>query len=140
MDDSGTPRQDHSRAQGMDDSTAPIWRKAVALIAVFLLGGALGYLVGRPSRLPASTPGPGQVRVPALSGLTVEAAVRVLESLGLRTQQAGRQPSDRVPDGVVLDQRPRRGCILTGSGIVDLVVSSGPGPGWETSSCSHEAR
>ncbi|MDP9343993.1 MAG: PASTA domain-containing protein [Actinomycetota bacterium] len=121
---------DDSRSQPMDDSGAPIWRKAVALTAVFLLGGALGYLVGRPSRVSVAPDiGTDQVRVPELSGLTVEAATRVLESLGLGARTAAPQSSDRVPQGVVLDQHPGRGSILPRFSDVDLVPSLGPGPG-----------
>jgi hypothetical protein len=113
----------------MDDSGARIWTKAVALTAVFLLGGALGYVVGRPSQLSV---GPslatGQVRAPELSGLTVEAATRVLSSLGLRVGRMDRETSREDPEGVVVDQQPRRGSILRPADAVDLVASSGPGP------------
>jgi hypothetical protein len=113
-----------------DDGNRPIWTKAVALAAVFLLGGVLGYLVGRPSRIsPPPNLGADQVRVPELSGLTVEAATRVLDSLGLAARTAAPQSSDRAPQGVVLDQRPGRASILPRFSDVELVPSLGPGPG-----------
>jgi hypothetical protein len=113
-----------------DDGNRPIWNKAVALAALFLLGGVLGYLVGRPSRIsPPPNLGADQVRVPELSGLTVEAATRVLDSLGLAARTAAPQFSDRAPQGVVLDQRPGRASILPRFSDVELVPSLGPGPG-----------
>src|SRR5947208_465261 len=121
---------DESGMRPAEDGHAPLWTKAVALMAVFLLGGVLGYLVGRPSRVsPPPNLGTQQVRVPELSGLTVEAATRVLESIGLAVRTAAPQSSDRVPKGVVLDQDPGRGSILPRFSDVELVPSLGPGPG-----------
>ncbi len=122
--------KDEPEPRPTDEAHSPIWTKALALMLVFLLGGALGYLAGRPSRVDAPpTLGTDQVRVPELSGLTVEAATRVLESVGLAARAAAPQSSDRAPAGVVLDQHPGRGSILPRFSDVDLVPSLGPGPG-----------
>ena len=112
----------------MDDSGTRIWTKAVALTAVFLLGGALGWVVGRPSHQPAATLSPGEVRVPELSGLSAPDARRVLEEVGLRVHTVRVEESGQHPDGIVIAQEPPADRTVHQTDPVDLVVSSGPGP------------
>src|SRR5207247_9664386 len=95
----------------IEERSPRIWPLAVAFTAVFLVGGTLGYLVGRPSRspLPRGTLLPGQVRVPNLVGLKAGDAVRVLAPLGLGARRTRVVPSAQQPTGVVVGQEVRPG-------------------------------
>jgi PASTA domain len=114
----------------MDDTDpgSRIWTKAVALTAVFLLGGTLGYVVGRPTHEPHAALSPGQVRVPQLGGLTASNARRVLERVGLRLRGVDVAASTDHPQGIVIAQNPAPQAVLGRADPVDVVISSGPGP------------
>ena len=103
---------------------------AAALTAVFVLGGLLGYLVGRPSEspVPRGALSPGEVRVPSLTGLRVSDARRVLAPFDLHPYPTRTAHSVRFADGYVLAQMPAPGSGVEPPGSVGIQVSSGPGP------------
>jgi PASTA domain len=107
-----------------------IWPLAVTVTAVFLIGGMLGYLVGRPSRSPAPHRAlqPGEVRVPSLTGLRMTDARRVLAPLGLHSRTRRTAGSSQFAPGFVIAQAPAPGTGIKPPGVVGIEVSSGPGP------------
>ena len=114
----------------LEDRGARVWPMAVALTTTLVVGGIVGYLIGRPSKSPAPSRAlsPGMVRVPDVSGLTLGSARRVLRSLGAQAVPAGRTRSLDVPDDVVVDQSPAPGAAVRAGSDVGVTVSSGPGP------------
>jgi serine/threonine-protein kinase len=75
--------------------------------------------------LPGLFSGGDQVRVPDLSGLTVEQATTQLVDRGLALGTVGREPSDKPVD-TVISQSPPQGDEVEKGRVVDLIVSSGP--------------
>ena len=63
--------------------------------------------------------------VPNLVGETARGATGAISGLALETSTTA-QPSDSVPEGVVLSQEPAPGTILEEGDRVALIVSSGP--------------
>jgi hypothetical protein len=131
-----TPRTPEDRASGrlarsmVEEHHPRIWPAALALTAVFLVGGAIGYLVGRPSRAPEPYRAlrPGQVHVPNLTGLGMADARRVLGPLGLGARRARTVRSIQFPAGFVAGQTPGPGTTVATGSRVGLQLSSGPGP------------
>ena len=107
-----------------------IWPVAVALTVAFVVGGLVGYLVGRPSQSPPSRGQllPGQVRVPNLVGLSARDAERILAPLGLRPRSTRTVSSRQHPSGIVVSQEVRPGSAVRPARAIGLVASSGPGP------------
>lgn len=65
------------------------------------------------------------VDVPALTGLTLEKARRVVQDSGLTLAEGTPESSEDVPAGTVIRQSPEDGTLF-GGGAVTVVVSSGP--------------
>lgn len=63
--------------------------------------------------------------VPSLAGERVSSATGAVSSLDLEVSTVS-EPSDTVPEGVVISQEPSPGEILEEGDVVSLVVSSGP--------------
>ena len=70
------------------------------------------------------------VAVPDLSGLTVPASRRVLESFGLKQGKYTRQYSDLMPKGAVLSSTPATGEMVPAGSIVAVEISDGPKVRW----------
>ncbi|MGH8635601.1 MAG: FG-GAP-like repeat-containing protein [Burkholderiales bacterium] len=66
------------------------------------------------------------VSVPAVVGLTQEAAMAAVTQAGLVVGAITTASSTTVPEGIVLEQSPAGGAALPPGGVVALVVSSGP--------------
>jgi beta-lactam-binding protein with PASTA domain len=66
-----------------------------------------------------------QIPVPKLAGLKVEDAVKQLTTLGLAAGPQKNVASDSVAAGTVVETEPAPGTLLTATGAVTLVVSSG---------------
>jgi beta-lactam-binding protein with PASTA domain len=79
---------------------------------------------GSPVDLVVSS-GPGQVNVPAVSGLTQAQAATALTSVGLVVGNVTQQSSSSVPIGNVISQNPLASTAVNPGSAVDLVVSSG---------------
>jgi beta-lactam-binding protein with PASTA domain len=90
---------------------------ALFLIASFGLGTSL-----RDGERSASVE---RVSVPKLDGLTLDAASRAVDQLGLLVA-VEYQPNEAVPEGIVFGQRPVAGSKLEVGTEVTLVVSDGP--------------
>ena len=108
-----------------------IWPLAIAFTVVFLIGGALGYVVGRPSEAPAprGTLLAGQVRIPNVLGLSVSVARRILAPMGLEAARSRNLASREEPAGIVLAQGLQVGRVVRPPRTVALTVSAGPGAG-----------
>ncbi len=78
-----------------------------------------------PTGVPTSTPAP-QVPMPNLLGATSQNAERLVLDAKLFPQAADPRYSDTVAAGLVLDQWPRAGSLITETTIVTYAVSLGP--------------
>jgi hypothetical protein len=88
-------------------------------------------VIGRPNAVPPvhGTLGPDEVRVPDLRNLAAENAREILGPLELQVGAIGLRQSQTAPNGIVIEQDPRGGDAVPTGQTVDLVMSSGPGPG-----------
>lgn len=68
--------------------------------------------------------GVAQVKVPAVTGMPLNAARQQISAAGLEVETS-REPNDR-PQGEVLDQSPSAGSMVEPGATVSLIVSSGP--------------
>ncbi|WP_166398038.1 PASTA domain-containing protein [Rubrobacter marinus] len=70
--------------------------------------------------------GPTPVPVPELAGLDLAGAEDVLAEAGLEVGEKREEPSETVPEGVVIEQNPPVGEKIDPGTPVDLVLSTGP--------------
>jgi hypothetical protein len=108
------------------------WQTVAAVAtATLVLGGFLGYVIGRPNTSPPvhGALRPGQVRVPDLRNLDTRDVRAILGPLDLQVGAIGLRQSQDLPRGIVLEQDPPGGSAAPAGQMVDLVASSGPGPG-----------
>jgi serine/threonine protein kinase/beta-lactam-binding protein with PASTA domain len=70
--------------------------------------------------------GPATVKVPKLYNLTPDGARKVLEAANLSLGNQTEAPSDQVPRGQIVDQKPAADTDAEPGSSVDVVVSSGP--------------
>lgn len=96
------------------------------LSALLVLAGlvSIGIIVDQ-AILPAISRASTEVRVPALSGLTLEAAKARLDSLGLVVKDVREQFSTSVKEGCVMSQMPFAGSIVKEGRHIYLTVSTG---------------
>lgn len=80
---------------------------------------------GMPVQVVVST-GKPSLKMPALKGLPLEAAMQVLSSTGLKPGQMRRVHHEEVARGRVIDSFPRGGQPVGAGAQVSLVVSVGP--------------
>lgn len=119
--------------RGVDDDTATLpiivngdtttggtkrrWLVGLVVAAAVALVGAFVWPDGSGGRT---------VVTPDVSGMTIDAATRVLEDAGLAVGDVREEPTDDTLPGLVLSQTPEQG-VPVGSGIeVDLVVAAEP--------------
>ena len=107
------------------------WPTVLISLATLLIGGFLGYAIGRPNTSPPLHGGlePGQVRVPDLRDLDAKDTRAILGPLDLQVGAIGFRLSQAAPKGIVLEQDPPGGTAVPTGTTIDLVASSGPGPG-----------
>ncbi len=107
------------------------WPTVVIALATLLIGGFIGYAAGRPNTSPPvhGVLSPGQVRVPDLREIAAKDAGGVLSPLHLALGKVDVRASEEAPTGIVVQQNPPRGAVVPVGATVDLVASSGPGPG-----------
>ena len=72
--------------------------------------------------------GPGDVAVPAVSGMSLADADKALQDAGLKRGTTSEQPNDLVKAGIVLGSEPPAGTSVPRGFTVNLVLSSGPRP------------
>jgi hypothetical protein len=107
------------------------WPTVVIALATLLIGGFIGYAAGRPNTSPPvhGELSPGQVRVPDLRETAAKDARGILAPFDLQVGAIGLQPSQAAPNGIVVQQAPPSGAVVPAGTAIDLVASSGPGPG-----------
>lgn len=100
-------------------------------LATLLIGGFVGYAAGRPNTSPPvhGELSPGQVRVPDLREIAAKDARGILAPFDLQVGAIGLKPSQAAPNGIVVQQAPPNGAVVPAGTTIDLVASSGPGPG-----------
>ena len=89
----------------------------VALVATFAFAATATFLIASRSADPA---------VPDLTGLEMEAAGRLLGSVGLRLSEAPARFDDRIPEGRVAFQEPPPGAVFKRGRSVRVYRSLGP--------------
>ncbi|HAG68736.1 MAG TPA: Stk1 family PASTA domain-containing Ser/Thr kinase [Lachnospiraceae bacterium] len=92
----------------------------VALVAVFVVGRALGLFNATPSSKLAE----GMVETPEVVGLSLEEASAVLREAGL-TARASYKESETYDKDYISEQSPASGEAIEEGGVLELVVSSG---------------
>jgi hypothetical protein len=107
------------------------WPTVVIALATLLIGGFVGYAAGRPNAIPPvhGSLQPGQVRVPDLREIAAKDAQAILGPLHLQIGVIGLRQSQEAPKGIVVEQDPPGGAAVPAGTGIDLVTSSGPGPG-----------
>jgi hypothetical protein len=107
------------------------WPTVVIALATLLIGGFIGYAAGRPNMTPPvhGALSPGQVRVPDLRDVDASDARAILGPLGLQVGAIGLRQSQDAPRGIVIEQDPPGGTAVPAGTGIDVVASSGPGPG-----------
>jgi hypothetical protein len=112
------------------DPGSRVWPIALALTATLVIGGVIGYVIGRPSQSPALSGElpEGQIRVPDVTGLSLGDARRVLGAVRLDIASVNRTSSSDQPRGIVLTQQPAPGTGVRAPNDVTATISSGPGP------------
>jgi hypothetical protein len=111
------------RLLGPRGSHMSIAKTSVALVLVFLLGGAVLSGCAVPSDTAASTSKPHRAKVPDVAGLDGKLAQRKLEAAGFVVRVARKVPSPR-PQGSVLRQLTRAGASVREGSTIALVVAA----------------
>ncbi len=75
--------------------------------------------------LPAYVKRGGTLQVPRVTGLPLETARRLLDSLGLESVEAGSRPDPRAPVGTVVLQNPPHDAVVKPGRRVYLTISGG---------------
>ncbi len=101
------------------------WREVLTSAIVAVVAFAVGILVFDHVLMPRLVHREGEVRVPDLSGLTVEQAQRALAPSGLELSRAGERFHPELPRGLVVQQDPPAGTPVRGRHGVSVVVSLG---------------
>ena len=139
-----SPVAAHAPASGAAiDSAAARGRVGIDWFAVAIGGLVVAALVGlvplwaavyrtylQPAALAAptatATVPPGQVRVPDVVGMQVEAAQQLLESMGLRLAEAGWAPHPDIPAFAIVEQNAPAGAVVPVGAQINVTVSRGP--------------
>jgi serine/threonine protein kinase len=123
----------------------------VALLLVFVFFGGLAWVflpsdVARstspqnkpPQNPPQASDAPPKVEVPDVVGLSSEEARRRLDEVGLEIGSRQETESEKVAEGLVIEQHPAAGIETERDSAVDVVLSMGP-PQDPSSSASSSA-
>jgi eukaryotic-like serine/threonine-protein kinase len=70
--------------------------------------------------------GPAPVVVPSINNQALGGTDKVLQEAGLKLGNQTEAPSDQVPAGHIVEQRPAAGTQVEPGSTVDVVLSSGP--------------
>jgi serine/threonine-protein kinase len=103
-----------------------------AIVSVAVVAGLARYPIPAITGAPASvepTAADGEddeVVVPDFSGLSVEAATRMAEAVGLGAETAEERGDDAVPAGHIVSQSHQTGSTVAGGTTVRMIVSTGP--------------
>jgi eukaryotic-like serine/threonine-protein kinase len=99
----------------------PVLRRLLILLAVF----AGVFVVVNYVLLPAYVNQRETLQVPRVTGLQLEDARRVIDSLGLEAVEAGTRPDPKAPAGMVVQQNPPHDAVVKSGRRVYLTVSGG---------------
>ncbi len=109
---------DDDRREGTGGRALGYALLGLAVLAVFVIAALLG-------RELFAGGGGDTVRVPDVTGLTVEQAREELQGAGLTLGETTEQNDDRVPVGNIIDQSPEASTEVDEGGAVDVTVSAG---------------
>jgi serine/threonine-protein kinase len=97
----------------------------VMMVGFALLAFVTGMVIFNRVVMPRLVHGVNDVKVPDLTGLTLEQAEQTLRPMGLQLSRAGERFDPGVPRGFVLEQDPPPGQFLRGGQRVSVVASLG---------------
>jgi len=86
------------------------------LVTVFVLSAIIGMQISVRS---------GEIRTPALIGMSLEDAREILGKLGLNLLVGGRRYNDEIPEGAIISQIPGAGVGIKGNRNIRVIVSLG---------------
>jgi beta-lactam-binding protein with PASTA domain len=110
---------------GKEGASPWLWA-AVGVLTLAVMGGLI-FLLSGSRTTPAPEPTATTVSAPSVVGFTVPDATQALQSVGLVIGDIQERPSDQ-PKGVVLEQTPRSGEVVTKNTRVNLVIAGDPEP------------
>lgn len=119
-------RDYRERREMVERSRSASWRVPIALIVATLGAGALGYLGVQLFLLPETLAETRIRRVPDLTGMAIEDAVKAGRAQGYEVVASGRQYSDPVDEGFVIYQIPPPDSYLAAGDTLFALVSLGP--------------
>lgn len=121
----GLERDFRERREVVERSRSAAWRVPIALIVATLGAGALGYLGVQLFLLPETLAESNLHRVPDLTGMRIEDAIREGDAQGYEVVASGRQYSDEIDEGDVIYQVPPPDSYLAQGDTVFALVSLG---------------
>jgi serine/threonine-protein kinase len=101
------------------------WRSALAMLGLAFVAFSIGVLVFNNLIMPRLIHSVGQVRVPDVTGLTLEQAEQALTPLDLKLSRAGERFEPSVPRGMIISQDPAPETAVRGRKLVTVLVSLG---------------
>lgn len=119
-------RDFRERREMVERSRSASWRVPIALIVATLGAGALGYLGVQLFLLPETLAETRIHRVPDLTGMAIEDAMKAGRAQGYEVVASGRQYSDPVDEGYVIYQIPPPDSYLAAGDTLFALVSLGP--------------
>jgi serine/threonine-protein kinase len=114
------------RRDVVERSRSAAWRVPIALIVATLGAGALGYLGVQLFLLPETLAESRLHRVPDLTGMAIDDAIKEGRSQGYEVVATGRQYAEDVDEGDVIYQIPPPGSYLADGDTLFALVSLGP--------------
>ena len=121
----GVERDFRDRREMVERSRSAAWRVPIALIVATLGAGALGYLGVQLFLLPETLAESNLHRVPDLTGMRIQDAIREGDAQGYEVVASGRQYSDEIDEGDVIYQIPPPDSYLAQGDTVFALVSLG---------------
>lgn len=97
----------------------PLWHRLfrALILAVVLIAAGFTYFIMSSSN--------DSIKVPDVSGQTVQQAQKTLESSGLKVGSVTKEESDSVESGSVISTNPKAGATKKEGSEIDLIVSKG---------------
>lgn len=120
------PRDFGERRDVVERSRSAAWRVPIALIVATLGAGALGYLGVQLFLLPETLAESRLHRVPDLTGMAIDDAIKEGRSQGYEVVANGSQYAEDVDEGDVIYQIPPPGSYLADGDTLFALVSLGP--------------
>lgn len=123
-------RNRRNQKNNVDPNTKKIM-KILMIVAAVIIAFAVLFMVGKAAGIIKSVPkvteeaGQAKVTVPNLVGMTEEEAKEELADKGLGYKVAGRKPSDKYEEGVIMEQKTDANKKVAKNTEIKVIVSTG---------------